>query len=70
MRKLAARGCGTSSANSRTTIVVERQPDRMGIASVAMGVRDAFEDACPSRRTAPVMRAMLEPDPCKALSRR
>jgi hypothetical protein len=70
MRKLAARGCGTSSANARTTIVVERQPDRTGVARRAKRVMAAFEDARSSLRTAAVMRALPEPDPCKARSRR
>jgi hypothetical protein len=45
MMKLVAQGSHASSANARTTIVVERQPDRMGIASIAMRIRAAVEDA-------------------------
>jgi hypothetical protein len=46
MMKLVAQGSHASSANARTTIVVERQPDRMGIASIAMRIRATFEEAC------------------------
>ena len=46
MMKLVARGSGARCAYSQMVKLVERQRDRTGVASVAMGVRAAFEDAC------------------------
>jgi hypothetical protein len=46
MMKLVARRFGARSAYSQMVKVVERQPDWMGIASMAMRIRAGFEGAC------------------------
>jgi hypothetical protein len=55
MIELVARRFGASSAYSQMVKVVERQPDRTGIASIAMRIRAAFEDANLSLRKAAVI---------------